>query len=256
MSFALARPEAAISCTTGHSEILLQSRRRSGPTLQVVRTRRLQRAHQVVRASAAPAEIAQPGLETAIEIARSAAKDANSVPARQLFAALNALDKNKPKGIDWPGVLAGKGNEVRRWRLAYTAGAKELAQAMKGKQTRGGLYWSVPPAAIGYKADGSIENGVYLGWLASLRFEGNYEVKQNKVGFEFSKLLLKVGPWAAPPITLKKTPTTTWQNPAKADGLFILVYGDDEVMVARGKGGGIALWQRALPSWELENGVA
>lgn len=51
-------------------------------------------------------------------------------------------------------------------------------------------------------------------------------------------------------------PTSSWDNPAKADGLFIMVYGDDDIVVARGKGGGIALWQNAPPTWLMENGVA
>lgn len=206
-------------------------------------------------AAETPAKSAGPDVAGAVETLRRAAKDAG-IPAKAVFEAMRALDKAKPQGIDWPQVLSGSGAGVRRWRLAYTASGKELAKAVRGGGTKGGMYWSVPAAAIGYRHDGIIENGVYLGWLASLRFEGNYEVKSNKIGFEFSKLGLTLGPLKLPAFTLKKTPTTSWENPAKADGLFVLVYGDDEIMVARGKSGGIALWERTSPTWELENGVA
>lgn len=78
---------------------------------------------------------------------------------------------------------------------------------------------------------------------------------QNKVGFDFGSVSLKAGPWSLP-ITLKKEVPARYDNPASAPGLFVMIYADNRVMVARGKSGGVALWARAKPSWLLANGIA
>lgn len=36
---------------------------------------------------------------------------------------------------------------------------------------------------------------------------------------------------------------------------FSWIYVDDSIAVARGGGGGLAIWARTNPSWELESGV-
>lgn len=52
-----------------------------------------------------------------------------------------------------------------------------------------------------------------------------------------------------------------WQQVAlqcregKAGPFFIMIYVDDEIVAAKGRGGGIAIWQRAKPEWELKAGV-
>lgn len=40
----------------------------------------------------------------------------------------------------------------------------------------------------------------------------------------------------------------------KAGPFFIMVYVDDEIIAARGRGGGIGLWQRPSPEWEIKSG--
>jgi len=42
----------------------------------------------------------------------------------------------------------------------------------------------------------------------------------------------------------------------KAGPFFLIVYADDEIVVARGRGGGIALWQRTTPAFELKAGIS
>ena len=36
---------------------------------------------------------------------------------------------------------------------------------------------------------------------------------------------------------------------------FNIIYVDDEIVVARGRSGGLAFWARASPSWQLANGI-
>ena len=41
----------------------------------------------------------------------------------------------------------------------------------------------------------------------------------------------------------------------KKSPFFLFIYADDEVAVARGRGGGLAFWARTSPSWEASAGI-
>ena len=41
----------------------------------------------------------------------------------------------------------------------------------------------------------------------------------------------------------------------KADPFFVFFYVDESIIAARGRGGGIAIWARTTPGWELSSGV-
>lgn len=41
----------------------------------------------------------------------------------------------------------------------------------------------------------------------------------------------------------------------KKDPFFVFFYVDSGLICARGRGGGIAVWARTTPQWELEAGV-
>lgn len=42
----------------------------------------------------------------------------------------------------------------------------------------------------------------------------------------------------------------------KSGPFFIMIYVDEEIVAARGRGGGIGLWQRTTPEWELKSGFS
>ena len=42
----------------------------------------------------------------------------------------------------------------------------------------------------------------------------------------------------------------------KKGPFFLFIFVDDEIAVARGRGGGVAFWKATSPSWEAESGVA
>lgn len=42
---------------------------------------------------------------------------------------------------------------------------------------------------------------------------------------------------------------------SKGKPFYLFAYAGDEFVVARGKGGGLGLWARAKPAWELQNSV-
>ncbi|XP_020574130.1 uncharacterized protein LOC110020385 [Phalaenopsis equestris] len=86
-----------------------------------------------------------------------------------------------------------------------------------------------------------IENGIYLGPIGCLTFEGKFSWKKNMLAFLFECLRIKVGPCGPLEISLGKQerePTTA------KDPFFIWFYIDDEIAVAQGRGGGFAFWCR------------
>ena len=88
-----------------------------------------------------------------------------------------------------------------------------------------------------------IENGVYLGPLGALAFEGRFSMKNRILAFLFDKLKIKIG--ILPPFTInigKKADEA--RVPGNSDPFFIWFYADDEIIVAKGRGGGLAYWCR------------
>ncbi len=47
------------------------------------------------------------------------------------------------------------------------------------------------------------------------------------------------------------------KEPPKRGSLpfFLFAYADNDIIVARGRGGGLAYWAATTPAWELENGI-
>jgi hypothetical protein len=117
----------------------------------------------------------------------------------------------------------------------------------------GGKYFPLTAVQRWDAAAGEIENGIFLGHLAALLFKGPYSFSGKKLGFDFDTLVIKLGPKFEFP--LKSKIDRASYKPTSKDPFFIFVYVDDDICVARGRGGGIAMWARTSPKWELENGV-
>lgn len=86
-----------------------------------------------------------------------------------------------------------------------------------------------------------IENGVYLGPIGQLTFEGRLSWKSRILSFIFENLRIKVGPLNPLEISLGKQDD---REPSTKDPFFIWFYVDEEIAVARGKSGGTAFWCR------------
>lgn len=100
---------------------------------------------------------------------------------------------------------------------------------------------------------GTIENGVYLGHIASLTFSGPYAMKGRKLTFDFDTLNIKIGPFKSSFALKEKINDYV---PSKKDPFFLFFYVDEKVVAARGRSGGIAFWAKTTPAWELEKGIA
>ena len=88
-----------------------------------------------------------------------------------------------------------------------------------------------------------VENGIYLGPLGALAFEGRFSMNKRILAFLYDKLKIKIG--ILPPLTIniaKKEDEV--RTPGNSDPFFIWFYADDEIAVAKGKGGGLAYWCR------------
>lgn len=86
-----------------------------------------------------------------------------------------------------------------------------------------------------------IENGVYLGPIGSLTFEGRFSWKNRILAFIFECIRIKIGPLNPFEISLGQNQD---REPNTKDPFFIWFYIDEEIAVARGRSGGTAFWCR------------
>lgn len=87
-----------------------------------------------------------------------------------------------------------------------------------------------------------IENGIYLGPIGSLTFQGNMSWSKRILAFTFLTMGLKIGPLGPLNLSLPSDPQRVPSQ--QKDPFFIWAYADDEIIVARGRGGGVAYWCR------------
>ena len=176
-----------------------------------------------------------------------------------------AVEESRALPLDQlAALLGGEGAAAGRptqWRLVFTSSSKDLAAQRKTGRGDGKYFpisavqsWS-PPAAG--EPTGAIRNGVYLGHWFALQFDGPFLLQGKKLAFDFSKLSLKFlglkGSFGLKPAgyTLPLDANAVRKLP-----FFLFAYADGELVVARGRSGGLAMWAKAKPSWLLESGAA
>lgn len=188
-------------------------------------------------------------VESAVDTLKRAALS-KSVPGREVFQAMRMLEKAKLKSDGWDTVLA----DNRGWRLVFTSSSKDIAKDTKGTGIGSGFFFPLAAAQRWDLTADSVQNGIYLSHVAALVFKGKMVIKNKRLAFDFDQLKLKLGPWENN-FKLKDPPTLeVLQKDPKAP-FFLFSYVDDDVIVARGRGGGLAFWARCTAEWELANGV-
>ena len=187
-------------------------------------------------------------LEDSVALLKQAA-NTKSVPGRQVFAALRALEKASVQDPSWPEIVGGRKSPGNRWQLVFTTGTKQVRDALKGKEG-GGNYFPITAAQRWDASTGTIENGIYLGLIAALTFSGPYEYVGKKLSFDFDKLKLKLGPWSFE-FGLKDE-IKNYEG-GKSDPFFVIFYVDEDIICARGRGGGIAFWARTDRDFDLKH---
>ncbi|KAL4858828.1 hypothetical protein ACK3TF_001218 [Chlorella vulgaris] len=201
-----------------------------------------------VRAQASPSAV-KPEVDSAVSTLKKAAAD-GTVPPSAVYSALVQLEQAKlPASDDWNSTIGGNASPGNRWRLVFTTGTKKGSKA-EGK----GNYFPITACQRWDATTSEIENGVFLGRFAALTFKGPYAMDGKILAFDFDTLKLRLGGWT-PSFGLKaKIEPSTFKRTKDAP-FFAFFYVDDSIICARGRGGGIAVWARTTPAWELEKGV-
>eukprot|EP00904_Undaria_pinnatifida_P008532 jgi/Undpi1/4809/HiC_scaffold_19.g08162.m1 len=136
-------------------------------------------------------------------------------------------DANGNSGGSEPkfGLLTNNGN----WRLIFTTGD------MKTQKKIGGKISYVPIKAVQvFNPDYTITNGVYLGSFPLLKFSGTFTWAEEKARLEFTFDQVGVLGLTFP----------YKQGESKVQPGFTFMDISDRYVIARGAGGGLALWLR------------
>lgn len=205
---------------------------------------------------AAAASTTDPAVTAAVATVKRAAAGGwrDRPPPADTLAAILTLEKAK---LPADGLLAALGGDEatpgRRWRLAFTSGTDAVRAAMAGGRS-GGVY--VPVTAVQGWNNAEIkriENGVYLGWVAALKFEGPFNNDGRRFAFDFDAINVRLGPkWFRFPLPKKAGASSM---PDAKGPFFLFIYADDAVAVARGRSGGVAIWGRVGPEWAVKAGL-
>lgn len=185
--------------------------------------------------------------------ARSTLKQAaanGSVKPKEVFNALRTLEKAKLQSPEWPTIVGGSTSPGKRWRLVFTTGTSKVREALKGKGEGGGNYFPLTAAQRWDASKGEIENGIFLGLLGALTFKGPYSFSGKKLSFDFDTLILRIGPFKFD-FKLKDKILNYKANPK--DPFFIIFYVDEDIIAARGRGGGIAFWTACESDFDMKH---
>ncbi|XP_022135523.1 uncharacterized protein LOC111007458 [Momordica charantia] len=169
-------------------------------------------------------------VEKSVKLLKSAAKT-RRVAAEEILSALSIIEKAKLDPSRFFDTLGGTSSPGRTWMLIFTA----------EKKLEKGRYFPLTAIQRFDAAGKRIENGVYLGPVGSLTFEGRLSWKNRILAFIFEQIRIKVGPLSPLEINLGKKEE---REPSSKDPFFIWFYVDEEIAVARGRSGGTAFWCR------------
>lgn len=165
-----------------------------------------------------------------MKLLKTAAKT-RKVSVDEILSALSVIEKTKLDTSDFLNTLGGGESPGRTWMLIFTA----------EKKLKGGRYFPLTAVQRFDAAAKRIENGVYLGPIGSLTFEGRFSWKNRILAFIFECIRIKIGPLNPFEISLGQNQD---REPNTKDPFFIWFYIDEEIAVARGRSGGTAFWCR------------
>lgn len=167
-----------------------------------------------------------------VKILKTAAKT-RKVPSPEVASALGVLRKAKLDPSAFFNILGGKESPGRTWMLIFTV------QGKSGK----GFYFPVTAVQRFDASAMMIENGIYLGPIGYLTFDGRLSWKKRILAFILEHMNIKIGPLGPLKINLAKE-EDKGRTPTTKDPFFIWFYIDEEIAVAQGRGGGTAFWCR------------
>lgn len=178
-----------------------------------------------------------------IVLLKKAAKT-KKVPPTEVLSALCAVEKAKLDPSSFLATLGGsfEAPGARTWMLVFTSNKEQTAESFKGGTGRGNYF----PVTAVQKFDATamtIQNGVYLGPLGCLTFEGRIGWKNRILAFLFDSFSIKIGSFGPFKFNIARKEDLD-RVPTNKDPFFVWHYADEEIIVARGRGGGLAFWCR------------
>ncbi len=89
----------------------------------------------------------------------------------------------------WPLPLTPSPYHIQR------ADAKQVQAASKKQPNKGGIFFPITAAQRFDAGTSDFENGVFLGPVASLTFNGPYAMSGRQLSFDVHGMNIGVGPW-------------------------------------------------------------
>ncbi|KAL8474736.1 hypothetical protein ACS0TY_031250 [Phlomoides rotata] len=182
-------------------------------------------------------------VEDCVRLLKNAAKT-RKVPQQDILQAFSVIEKANLDPSRFLQTLGGTNSPGRTWMLVFTAQTVDDAREQRRESTKKlgrGKYFPITAVQRFDAAGKRIENGVYLGPLGCLTFEGRFSWKKRILSFIFEQIRIKIGPFNPIQISFKGKDE---REPSNEDPFFIWFYADEEIAVARGKSGGTAFWVR------------
>lgn len=183
-----------------------------------------------------PVETVEAAKDVLVEAART-----RGVDPERVARAIGFLEKGSRKGKKGPEEKAAAAEELRRqiqgrWRLIFTTGTKGTQAAVgkinyfpvKAVQSFGVSSLPSSPSTSSSSLSTNYSNVIYLGSWPLVQVLGSFSCPENKK-LEFKVESIKLGPLGFG---------------SRGEGFFTFFYVDEAVAVARGQGGGLALWYR------------
>lgn len=232
-------------CCYGPRPIRRSDRMRSPRRLHFVRSSSL--TAETAAAGPEPEPSAPPvaveGLEGSIAVMKTAAKT-RKVPPAEVYAALRVVGKAKLDPSSFLATIGGSPEApgARTWMLIFTA-SKEGVSVSLEEGAGGGSYFPITAIQKFDATAMTIENGVYLGPLGCLTFQGRMSWKNRIMAFLFETINIKFGSLGPFKFNIEKK-EDQGRTPNTKDPFFIWLYADEEIIVGKGRSGGVALWCR------------
>lgn len=184
---------------------------------------------------------------------------AKEAEPNDLIASLMDLEKKMRKRNTLDNCATSRetlANLSGAWRLVFTTGTVDTQKKI-GKIN----YFPIKAVQSFDSENMLINNGIYLGDFAIIKFFGEFEWKEKarKVEFDFDKIKvfgfefnLKRGEAASLGAKSGLGSEGNVENAKKKDksAFFNWIFSDEDIACARGGGGGLALWRRDLEMQE------
>jgi len=140
---------------------------------------------------------------------------------------------------------------LNRFTVSKANLIKANSEGLSEVKGNGGSYFPVTAVQNWCMQSMRIQNGIFILGLVSMVFSGDFEIAYDRIlYFDFDRLDLKLGPLAFG-FDLPANETRV----GKKRPFFVFLYADDEVCIARGRGGGIAVWKKVDRQYREDEGV-